>query len=163
MIKKIICLGMVLIMIVGFTACNKNEEEAGVPLNFNVSYNQRHSIDELSKNSLNKKVDSVEMLVNISNESNYPFFKEIKYFILQKNTIILVFYNETIGDDPAKIDSIYLEEDILKVTIARPEAKAANAVVSIYAFLIEVDKKDVESANKVESMQIRKGQIEDYL
>lgn len=195
MIKKIICLGVVLIMIVvGFTACNKNDDEkAGKALNFNVGYNQRHyswkelSDYELPDCNLNKKVNSVEALVNLSNENNYSFFNEndTKYnsdlgqkirqydeLYFQKNSLILVLYFESAGNDPAKIDSVYIEDDKLRVTMSIPEAQsvndgeaiyAVNDVETIYVFIIEVNKKDVEGADKVELVQIRKGEREDYL
>ena len=179
MIKKMICLGVILVMVIlAFTACNGNGVEiAGKSLVFNVyATGYSYGVSELSQYNLNKKVDSLDALINLSNENNYPFFNEndenynsdlsqkvreydASYF--QEKVLILVFYFKSAGY-PIKIDSLRIQNDTIKVIMAMPKLSSVDDVVSWQAFLIELDKKDVEGADKVETVQIIKGKMKDY-
>lgn len=179
MIKKMICLGVILVMVIlAFTACNGNGVEiAGKSLVFNVyATGYSYGVSELSQYNLTKKVDSLDELINLSNENDYPFFNESdtdyhwelskkireyddSYF--QEKALILVFYYKSAGY-PIKIDSLRIQGDTIKVIMARPKLTAVDDVVSWQAFLIELDKKDVEGIDKVETVQIIKGKMKDY-
>lgn len=179
MSKKIISLGVILVLVVlAFTACNGNDFEiAGKSLDFNVyATGYSYGVSELSQYNLTKKVDSLDELINLSNENDYPFFNESdtdynwelskkirehddSYF--QEKALILVFYFKSAGY-PIKIDSLRIQGDTIKVIMASPELTAVNDVVSWEAFLIEVYKKDVEGTDKVETVKIIKGELKDY-
>lgn len=160
-------------VIVALTACNQNGNK---PIPFNVSY-EKILYEELFKYSKTNKIDSLEALINISNENNYPFFNEndSKYSLelsqkireynelyFQNGVLILVFYHEPAGDYPAKIDSVCIEEDFLRITMAKPVLETSNDVESMYVFIIEVEKKDVEGIDRIEMVQILKGELKDY-
>ena len=182
MIKKIICLGVMLIMILAtFISCTGDaNENNGISVNFNVSYKEapmRGSIG-ISNYSLFSKVNSLQDLISMSDENDYPFFdaddanyngdlsvkiREYDEEYFQDNALVLVFHFEQAGDYPAKIDSVYIDDDTLRITIARPILQRVNDVLSMYVFLIEVDKEAVALANNVEVLQSIKGEIEDYL
>jgi hypothetical protein len=165
-------------VVIAFTACNENcIELAGKSLVFNVyTKGYSSSISEYSQYNLNKKVDSLDALINLSNENNYPFFNEndenynsdlsqkvreydASYF--QEKVLILVFYFKSAGY-PIKIDSLRIQNDTIKVIMAMPKLSSVDDVVSWQAFLIELDKKDVEGIDKVETVQIIKGKMKDY-
>jgi hypothetical protein len=175
--KKVICLGMAIaVSTVGLTACgNKDDETYGKPLLFNVAYSG--TMYPVTETYLKEKVDSLQNLIDISNENDYPFFnqndenynsdlgqKVRKYdgSYFSNKALILVFFYET-SHRPTKIDSVSIKDDLIYVTIARPnEIYTANQETTVYAFIIEVNKKDVESINEVNTKLINKGKIEDY-
>ena len=77
MSKKIVCLGVILVMVIlAFTACNsKDNETYGKPLPFNVAYSG--TMYPVTETYLKEKVDSLQDLIYLSNENDYPFFNEI--------------------------------------------------------------------------------------
>ncbi|HHT83854.1 MAG TPA: hypothetical protein GXZ92_05315 [Clostridiales bacterium] len=177
MIKKMICLGVILVMVIlAFTACNsKDNETYGKPLPFNVAYSG--TMYPVTETYLKEKVDSLQDLIYLSNENDYPFFNEIdenynsdlsqkvreyddSYFI--NKALILVFFYET-SQSPTKIDSVRIKDNSINVIIARPgEMYTANDAETVYAFIIEVNKKDIESINEVDTKLINKGKVKDF-
>lgn len=177
MIKKIIYAMVIFIITVTvFSGCNEKKDEPNALL-FNVGYEKKLSGNEIPIQSFSRMATSLESLIQISDENGYPFFKEndtnysfelcqkIREYdnlYFQEKALILVFYFESSDDYPLKVDSVYIENDALKVTLAKPVTEFVNDTETLYVFIIELNKKDVEGANKVEVAKIVKGQMEDY-
>lgn len=177
MMKKVICLGIIIVMIISvFTACNSKDNQAyGNSLPFSIDYSGEMS--PVTETYLKEKVDSLQELIDLSNENDYPFFNENdenynsdlsqkvreyddSYF--NNKSLILVFFYET-SHSPTKIDSVRIKENAINVVIARPnEIYASSDVSTVYAFVIGVNKNDVENMNEVNTKFVYKGKVKDF-